>query len=71
MARPIIKSFDSVNRLYRKGVNICKGCERENNGSCTIVHLGICDEQAARHIPAIKRVTTYNVYPPHGTTERR
>ena len=26
----IIKSFDSVNRLYRKGVNICKGCEREN-----------------------------------------
>lgn len=26
MAMNIIKSFDSVNRLYRKGVNICKGC---------------------------------------------
>lgn len=57
----IIKSFGSVNRLYRKGVNICKGCERENNGSCTKEHFCICNQQAARHIQAIKRVTTHNV----------
>lgn len=60
MTRPTIKSFGSVNRLYQKGVKICKGCERENCGSCTIAHLGICNEQAARHIQAIKKVTTYN-----------
>lgn len=57
----IIKSFDSVNRLYKRGVNICKGCERENAGSCTKAHFGICNAQAARHIQAIKRVPTYNV----------
>lgn len=60
MARPIIKSFDSVNRLYQKGVNICKGCERENAGSCTKAHFSTCNQQAARHIEAIKKVTTYN-----------
>lgn len=60
MAMNVIKSFDSVNRLYRKGVNICKGCERENNGSCRREHFCICNAQAARHIEAIKRVTTYN-----------
>ena len=48
MAMNIIKSFDSVNRLYRKGVNICKGCERENNGSCRREHFCICNAQAAR-----------------------
>lgn len=56
----IIKSFGSVNRLYKRGVNICKGCERENAGSCTTAHFCICNAQADRHIQAIKRVTTYN-----------
>lgn len=60
MTRPIIKSFGSVNRLYQKGVNICKGCKRENAASCTKEHFCICNEQAALHIQAIKRVTTYN-----------
>lgn len=57
----IIKSFGSINRLYRRGVNICKGCERENAGSCTKAHFCTCNQQAARHIQAIKRVTTYNI----------
>lgn len=53
MARPIIKSFDSVNRLYRKGVNICKGCERENNGSCLKEHFCVCTRQAQKHTTQI------------------
>lgn len=57
----IIKSFGSINRLYRRGVDICKGCKREYAGCCTQEHFCTCNQQAARHIEAIKRVTTYNV----------
>ena len=51
MIRPVIKSFSSINRLYRRGVNICKGCERENYASCAICELNgfsICNKQAAK-----------------------
>lgn len=65
MARQIIKSFGSIDRLYRRGVNICKGCERENYCTCAYHcrsnNFADCNQQAARHIQAIKRVTTYNV----------
>ncbi len=53
MAMNIIKSFDSVNRLYRKGVNICKGCERENNGSCRREHFA----SATHKLPGILRLS--------------
>ena len=54
---PIIKSFDSINRLYRKGVNICKGCERENNASCggycEANNFADCNRQAQRYAKEI------------------
>lgn len=41
-----IKSLNSINRLYRRGVNLCDGCERETAASCTERHLAVCNLQA-------------------------
>lgn len=54
---PTIKSFGSINRLYRKGVNICKGCEREYNGTCAgyceANNFADCNRQAQRYTKEI------------------
>lgn len=56
----IIKSFGSIDRLYHKGVNICKGCEFENYGSCfyrcKANNFAVCNKQAERHATEIKAV---------------
>ena len=44
-----ITSFDQVNALYAHGVNICKGCKRENAASCTKEHFCICTAQCKKH----------------------
>ena len=52
-----IKSFGSINRLYSKGVNICKGCEREYNGTCAghceANNFADCNRQAQRYTKEI------------------
>lgn len=53
MKQPVIKSFGSINRLYRRGVNICKGCEREYAGCCLKEHFSICTRQAQQHTTRI------------------
>ena len=53
MKRPIIKSFDSINRLYWRGINICKGCKRDNYASCNETHLCICNAQAQKYTKEI------------------
>lgn len=65
--KPIIKSFGSIDRLYRKGVNICKGCKRENNGTCAGYcesnNFADCNRQAQRYtkeITALLQGTTNN-----------
>lgn len=55
----IIKSFGSVNRLHRRGINICIGCIFEHCASCYDHCIGNnfaeCNKQAAQHIKAIKQ----------------
>lgn len=62
--KQVIKSFSSINRLYRKGVNICTGCEFERYGSCAYRceanNFADCNKQAQTHAKAIQRVTTNN-----------
>lgn len=64
MKHNIIKSFGSINRLYNKGVNICKGCEFEQYGSCAYRceqnNFADCNQQAQHHAKAIWRVITNN-----------
>lgn len=48
-----ITRFDQVNALYHSGVNICKGCKRENAASCTKEHFYICNAQAQKHTKEI------------------
>ena len=52
-----IKSFSGIDRLYRKGVNIRKGCEREHNGSCSgyceTNSFADCNNQAQRYTKEI------------------
>lgn len=44
-----ITSFKQIDVLYLRGVNICKGCKRENAASCTKEHFCICNEQLKKH----------------------
>lgn len=54
------------------GVNICKGCERENAASCTKEHFSICSRQAAHYIEERKRVKPYgSINPPHDNSKMK
>lgn len=54
---PKIKSFRGIDRLYSKGVNICKGCSREKCGSCAgyceANSFADCNRQAQRYAKEI------------------
>ncbi len=55
--RPIkITSFEQIDALCAKGVNICKGCKHEHAASCTPERFAICTEQANRHAAPILAV---------------
>lgn len=55
--KPIkITSFEQINALYAKDVNICKGCKYEHAASCTSERFAICTEQANRHTATILAV---------------
>lgn len=52
--KPIkITSFDQIDALYAKGLNICKGCKFENCASCTPERFAVCSEQANKHAKPI------------------
>lgn len=59
---PIIKSFGSIDRLYSKWVNICKGCSREKCGSCSgyceANNFADCNRQAQRYAKEITALLT-------------
>ncbi len=48
--KPIkITSFEQIDALHAKGMNICKGCKYEHAASCTPERFAVCTEQANRH----------------------
>jgi len=49
--KPIkITSFEQIDALYEKGVNICKGCIYEHAASCSEGRFAICTAQANKII---------------------
>ncbi|MCM1301941.1 MAG: hypothetical protein NC226_09490 [Bacteroides cellulosilyticus] len=50
-----ITSFDQVDALYRKGVNICIGCPYERAASCVPERFEECTKQCAKYAKEIKK----------------
>lgn len=40
-----ITTFEQVNRLYKKGLNLCAGCPFENYATCNEERLEQCNKQ--------------------------
>lgn len=40
-----IVSFEQVDELYKKGINLCVGCKYEHYASCTEYRLSECNNQ--------------------------
>lgn len=52
--KPIkITSFEQIDALYAKGLNICNGCKFENYASCTPERFSECTAQANKHAKPI------------------
>lgn len=53
-------NFEQINALYRRGINICKGCKYEHAAACTPARLAEECEKQYLHYQETTRIQPKN-----------